>query len=66
MPASMAGASTSSSAFTAMRMAWNERLAGWPPVRRAGAGMAARTISASSVVVATGRAATIALAMRRA
>ena len=49
MPASMAGASTSSSAFTAMRIAWNVRLAGWPPVRRAGAGMASRTISASSV-----------------
>ena len=63
---SMASGRMSSSAFTAMRIAWKVRLAGCPPVRRAGAGMASRTISASSVVVVTGRAATIAAAMRRA
>ncbi len=58
--------SCSVSSFTAMRMAWKTRRAGWPPVRRVAAGMALRTISASSVVVAMGRAATMARAMRRA
>jgi hypothetical protein len=49
-----------------MRMAWKLRFAGWPPRRRAGAGMASRTSSASAPVVATGRAATMARAIREA
>ena len=47
-----------------MRIAWNVRRAGWPPRRRAGAGTASRTMSASSSVVAIGRWATMARAMR--
>ena len=65
MAVSSASGSASSSPLTSMRMAWNVRLAGWPPVRRAGAGMAAVTISASSAVDSIGRAATMAAAMRR-
>ena len=66
MASSSAPGRMSSSRFTSMRMAWNVRLAGWPPRRRAGAGMASRTTSASSVVEVTGRAATMARAMRAA
>ena len=49
-----------------MRIAWNVRRAGCGPRRRVAAGIASRTISASSRVERTGRAATIAWAMRRA
>ena len=63
---SSASASWSSSRFTSMRIAWKVRLAGWPPLRRAGAGIASRTISASCSVSVIGRAATIARAMRAA
>ena len=49
------GEGSSSSSLTAMRSAWNVRVAGWPPVRRAAAGMALRTSSASSPVVVIGR-----------
>jgi hypothetical protein len=34
--ASSAGSITSSSPLTSMRIAWNVRFAGWPPVRRGG------------------------------
>ena len=64
MAASIAVGSISSSALTSIRMAWNVRLAGCPPVRRAAAGIAAVTMAASSVVDSMGRAATIALAIR--
>ena len=40
--------------LTSMRNAWNVRLAGCPPRRRAGAGMAAETRPASCPVVRTG------------
>ena len=40
MAESMAGANASSSPFTSIRIAWNVRFAGCPPVRRAGAGQA--------------------------
>ena len=63
--ASMATGSTSSSALTAARRAWNTRLAGWPR-RRTAAGTAELTTSARASVVCTGRAATMAAAMRRA
>src|SRR5947207_1603102 len=43
-----------------MRRAWKVRLAGWPPRRRAGAGMAARMMSTSWPVDSTGRAAAMA------
>ena len=43
-----------SSPLTSMRRAWNVRLAGWPPVRRVAAGIAARTSSASRPTVANG------------
>ena len=36
-----AASSEASSWFTSMRRAWNVRLAGWPPAKRAGAGIAA-------------------------
>jgi hypothetical protein len=39
--AGMARRSTASSSLTAIRRAWKVRLAGWPPVRRAGAGIVA-------------------------
>src|SRR5215207_1327135 len=55
-----------SSRLTSMRIAWNVRRAGWPPRRRAAAGMPRFTASTSSPVVRTGRAATISDAMRRA
>ncbi len=64
MAASSAVGSTSSSALTSIRMAWNVRVAGCPPVRRVAAGMAAVTMAASSAVVSIGRAATIARAIR--
>ena len=54
-----------SSSLTAMRMAWNVRRAGCPPRRRAGAGTASRTTSASCSVDVIGRAATIAAGIRR-
>ena len=43
--------STSSSAFTSMRIAWKVRLAGCPPVRRAAAGMA---VAGDTVLLAPG------------
>ena len=49
-----------------MRIAWKVRRAGCGPRRRVAAGIASRTMSASSRVDRTGRAATIACAMRRA
>jgi len=58
-------ASSSDSALTAIRIAWKTRVAGWPR-RRPAAGTAASTTAASSAVVATGRAETIARAIRRA
>ena len=61
---SSARGSASSSALTSMRMAWNVRVAGWPPVRRVAAGIASVTMAASSAVVSIGRAATMARAMR--
>ena len=60
----MAPGRASSSALTSMRIAWNVRVAGWPPVRRVAAGMAVVTIAASSAVDSIGRAATIARATR--
>ena len=39
---SMESARIDSSSLTSMRTAWKVRLAGWPPVRRAAAGMAPR------------------------
>ena len=62
--ASSAVARISSSRLTSMRIAWNVRFAGCPPRRRAGAGIASRTIEASWRVDSIGRAATIARAMR--
>ena len=61
---SSAAARISSSRLTSMRIAWNVRLAGCPPRRRAGAGIASRTIAASCTVESIGRAATIARAIR--
>ena len=56
---------TASSSLTAMRMAWKVRRAGWPALlRRAGAGTAPATTSASSSVVAMGRWATMARLLR--
>ncbi len=54
MAASRPRRSTVSSPFTSMRSAWNVRLAGCPPARRAEAGMAALIMSTSSPVVSTG------------
>ena len=62
--ASIASGSTVSSLLTSIRMAWNVRLAGWPPVRRAGAGMAPVITAASAAVDSSGRAATMAVAIR--
>ena len=42
-----ARSSDSSSSFTAMRIAWNTRLAGCPPAKRAGAGSADLIVSTS-------------------
>ena len=42
------------SSFTAMRMAWKTRLAGCPPFRRAGAGIASLIKSTNSPVVSIG------------
>ena len=47
-----AAARFGSSRLTSMRIAWNVRRAGWPPRRRAGAGMPRFTASTSSPVVA--------------
>ncbi len=55
-----------SSSLTAIRSAWKERLAGWPPPNRAGAGTAAVIASTSWSVVSIGaasRARTIARAI---
>ena len=49
-----ARSSCPSSSLTAMRIAWNERLAGWPPAKRARAGIAAVITSTSSLVVSIG------------
>ena len=46
-----ASSSWVSSPLTAIRMAWKVRLAGWPPAKRAGAGIAAAIASLSSKVV---------------
>ena len=46
--------SCSSSSLTAMRSAWKERLAGCPPAKRAGAGIAETIVSTSSWVVSIG------------
>ena len=46
-----ASSSWASSPLTAMRIAWKVRLAGWPPAKRAGAGIAAVIASLSSKVV---------------
>ena len=65
--AGIARASTSSSPLTSMRSAWNVRLAGLPPVRRAGAGIESRTISTRRALVVNGsraRSRTTASAMR--
>ena len=48
-----AASSCASSSLTAIRIAWNVRLAGWPPAKRAGAGIAAVIASTSSNVVAS-------------
>ena len=45
---------TPNSSFTAIRMAWKIRLAGCPPLRRAGAGIAVLIISTNSPVVSIG------------
>ena len=69
-PTRRAGAprsSWSSSSLTAIRIAWKERLAGWPPAKRAGAGIADLIASTSSCVVSIGvcaRRRTIARAIR--
>ena len=52
--AGSAASSWPSSSLTAMRMAWKTRLAGWPPAKRAGAGIASVTTSTSSLVVSSG------------
>src|SRR5439155_7920960 len=54
-----ARSSWSSSPLTAIRMAWKDRFAGWPPAKRDGAGTARLMTSTSSCVVASGRARTI-------
>ena len=64
-PAAAARARSDSS-LTAIRMAWKTRVAGWPRRRRAAAGTAACTTSASCAVVSIGRAATMAGRCRRA
>ena len=46
-----AASSWASSSLTAIRIAWKVRLAGWPPAKRAGAGIAAVIASTSSKVV---------------
>ena len=45
-----AASSWASSSLTAIRIAWKVRLAGWPPAKRAGAGIAALIASTSSNV----------------
>ena len=50
-----AASSWASSSLTAIRIAWKVRLAGWPPAKRAGAGIAALIASTSSKVVSSGR-----------
>ena len=52
-----ASSSWVSSPLTAIRIAWKVRLAGWPPAKRAGAGIAAVIASLSSKVVVELRAA---------
>ena len=52
-PAAPGGARASSS-LTSIRSAWKVRLAGWPPVRRAGAGIAAYSSSTSRAEVVNG------------
>ena len=61
--------SARSSALTSIRNAWNVRLAGCPPARRAGAGIERRTSSTSRALVSNGcrsRSRSIAAAIRRA
>ena len=48
--AASAASSWPSSSLTAIRIAWNVRLAGWPPANRAGAGIAAAITSTSALV----------------
>ena len=50
-----ASSSESSSPLTAIRIAWKLRLAGWPPPKRAEAGIPALIASTSSEVVESGR-----------
>ena len=45
-----AASSWPSSSLTAMRSAWKVRLAGWPPAKRAGVGIADEMTSTSSIV----------------
>ena len=60
MAAGSARSRTSSSPLTSMRSAWKVRLAGLPPVRRAGAGMESRTSSTSRALVSNGAPAALA------
>ena len=50
-----AASSWASSSLTAIRIAWKVRLAGWPPAKRAGVGIAFVIASTSSKVVSSGR-----------
>ena len=54
MAAGSARRSTASSSLTSIRSAWKVRLAGWPPVRRAGAGISAYSSSTSRAEVVNG------------
>ena len=68
MAAGIARRSTPSSSLTSIRSAWKVRLAGCPPVRRAGAGIVSRRSSTSlaeSVNGSVSRALTMARAICR-
>ena len=54
MAAGIARRSTASSSLTSIRSAWKVRLAGWPPVRRAGAGISAYSSSTRRAEVVNG------------
>ena len=54
MAAGTARRRTASSSLTSMRSAWKVRLAGWPPVRRAGAGISAYSSSTRGAEVVNG------------
>ena len=69
MAAGIARRRTASSSLTSMRSAWKVRLAGCPPVRRAGAGISAYSSSTSRPEVVNGsrsRSRTTAVAILRA